>query len=187
MMKLRQITEDIKGSNEPIRQAAKALGGLIQYVYGLGKSKELQALHVFLSQPSPRAWERTKWILDVLGQKAAEAEVAGTADPAVADQMRSWMELGELTSPIVSASVYDLDPAQAKGTPAQDTLSQRLRDKLKLALGPQGYVSALSNMGTMDDNKVKKLLQSTSKSDKGLTKAAKEDLPGVAKKPRKKF
>lgn len=182
-MKLRSIAESIRGSAEPLRQAAEVLGGLIQYVYGMGKSEELRALHSFLSQPSPRAWERTKWIIDSLQQKAG-----ADPDPQMQDQMAQWAELGQMTSPVVSAAVFDIDPKFTKGTPAQDTsLSQRLRDRLKEALGPQGYISALSDMGEVSDQKAKELLKSTAKSGEGLLQAAEEDLPGMPKKPVKKF
>lgn len=186
-MKLKQITENIKNSKEPVRGAAEALGNLIRYVYGMGKSDELIALDKFLQHPSPRAWEATKWIVDSIQQKQARNET-GHQDPAIIDQMRNFADLNTLTSPIVSAAVYDISPRDARGTPAEHTaLSKPLRDKLKLALGPQGYVSALSEIGDIDDNKAKALLKATSKSGKGLAKAAATDLPGVARRPLKKF
>jgi hypothetical protein len=182
-MKLRTIAESIRGSTEPLRQAAEVLGGLIQHVYGMGKSEELRALHSFLSKPSPRAWERTKWIVDSLSKKA------GTdPSPETQDQMTQWAELGQMTSPVVSAAVFDLDEASTRGTPAQDiALSRRLRDDLKEALGPQGYIAALADMGEVSDREVKALLKSTARSGEGLRKAAEEDLPGVARKPVTKF
>lgn len=182
-MKLRTIAESIESSTEPLRQTAEVLGDLMQYVYGMGKSEELRALHTFLSKPSPRAWERTKWILDSLPKK-----LGTDPDPETQDKMERWAELGQMTSPVVSAAVYDIDPRAARGTPVQDiSLSQRLRDRLKEALGPQGYISALAEMGDVSDRNVKELLKGTANSGEGLLKAAEEDLPGVPRKPTTKF
>lgn len=182
-MKLRTIAEGIKNSTEPLRQAAEVLGELIQYVYGMGRSDELRALHSFLSKPSPRAWERTKWILDSLPKK-----MGANPDSETQDQMTKWAELGQMTSPVISAAVYDIDSRAARGTPVQDvSISQRLRDRLKEALGPQGYISALADMGEVSDRNIKELLKSTANSGEGLLKAAEEDLPGVPRKPVTKF
>jgi len=95
--------------------------------------------------------------------------------------------LKSLTSPTITAAVYDIDPKQAKNTPLQQTaLSKQLRDKLKISLGPEGYISSLSNLGgEANDQQIKHILKNTAKNETGLIKAAKKDLPNV--KPIKKF
>ena len=81
-------------------------------------------------------------------------------------------------------------PAEAPvGTPLADiALSKSLRNKLKETLGPEGYVSALADMGEVDDRSIKELLKSTAESGEALTAAAEEDMPGkVRDEPVKKF
>lgn len=178
-MKLRQITEDIKGSHQVIRKSAKALGNLIRFAYDNldpHKSRELASLNAFLQKPSPRGWENTKWIIDSLTRKVINNDK-------LVDQAKQWNELKGLTSPIVSASVYDVEPRDTRGTPIGDiSLSRNLRDKLKEALGPEGYVSALADMGEVNDHKIKELLKSTAKSGKALNKAVKIDMPTASRK-----
>jgi hypothetical protein len=180
-MKLRLIAEDIKGSKEPIRQAAEVLGELIEYTSETDQSEEAKALDSFLADPTARTWEQTKWVLDSLQQKAG-----ADPDPELQDQMVRWAELGQLSSPVVAASVFDIDPKFAKGTPAKNTsLSRTLRNKTKAALGPQGYVSTLTNTGEISDQKLKRMLKDIAKNSKGLRKATKK-LPG-GKKQMEKF
>jgi|GEM_PF-4852537 len=100
--------------------------------------------------------------------------------------MVKWAELGQLSSPVVAASVFDIDPKFTGGTPANNTsLNRTLRNKTKAALGPQGYVSALTNTSELSDQKLKRMLKGIAKNSMGLRKATKK-LPG-GKKQRKKF
>lgn len=168
-MKLQEIAE-----KEPIRTTANALGELIQHIYGQGDNQELRALHRFLTEPSPRSWESTKWIVDSVLRRTAQQ----SPDDATKEKMATWARLKKVTSPTVAAAVYDLSQKHARGTPAQNiSLSKRLRDKLKSALGPQGYVGALAEMGEVNDSNVRKLLKRISKSSAGLAQAAKADMP----------
>jgi len=179
-MKLRTIAE--AKSDEPIRDSANAIGDLIQYINTSfdPKSAEAQAMQAFLQKPTARGWEQTKWVVDSAIKQAGAA-------PETASRAKDWAFLKSLTSPTVSASLYDVDPRKAKGTPLQKTaLSKPLRDKLKVSLGPEGYISSLSNLGgEVNNSQAKHLLKGTAKNGKGLIKAAEEDLPNVD--PTKKF
>lgn len=186
-MKLRTIAEgDIKGSDEVIRKSAEALGDLVQFAYenlDPRESKELAMLDMFLKKPTPRSWERTKWVIDSLMEQSVN-------DPELQARAKGWAGLKGLTSPVIAASVYDIDPSKVADTPLSDiALSKQLRDKLKETLGPEGYVSSLADMGgKVDDRRIKELLKSTAKSGEALTAAAEEDMPGqVRDKPVKKF
>jgi hypothetical protein len=161
-MKLRNIAEDIKGSDEVIRKSAEALGDLIQFAYenlDPKESKELAMLDAFLKEPTPRGWERTKWVIDSLMDQSVN-------NPELRTRAKEWAGLKGLTSPVVTASIYDIDPSMTTGTPLSNiSLSKQLRDKLKETLGPEGYVSSLADMGgKVDDRRIKELLKSTAKS-----------------------
>lgn len=179
-MKLRAIAE--AKSDEPIRDSANAIGDLIQYIKDNfnPKSAEAKAVQTFLQKPTARGWEQTKWVVDSAIKQAG-------AVPETASRAKDWAFLKSLTSPTVTASLYDVDPKNAKGTPLQRTaLSKSLRDKLKVSLGPEGYISSLSELGgEVNDSQVRHLLKGTAKNGKGLIKAAEEDLPHVD--PAKKF
>lgn len=180
-MRLRIIAEAGLRSKTAIRDTAQALGDLIHYVCTNSTKfpEENEALNQFLKAPDARGWERTTWVLDSLIQKSA-------SDPAMGDQVKSWAAIKELTSPVVTAAIYDIDPQKARGTPLQGlTLGQSARNKYKLALGPQGYVGTMSNVGEISQNKIKDMLRTTAKSGTAIAKAAKKDIPGV--KPIAKF
>jgi len=180
-MKLSSISEEIKGSRETIRNAAVALGELIRFVYDTGQGEELQGLDTYLTHPTPRGWEKISWIIDSAMQKAAALK-----DDSLTDQMKHWAELKSLTSPVIVAATYDIEPPQVKGTPMQKVaLSRPQRNKMKLALGPQGYVSTLSQAGSLPSGKLKNMSRNIARSSSGLTQAAKTDIPNV--QPRAKF
>lgn len=171
-MKLRTITE----RSEPLRDSAKSIGDLIQYINTNfdPNSAESTAMSVFLQNPTARNWENTKWVVDSAIKQSIQT-------PENTERAKKWAFLKSLTSPVVSASVYDVDQRQAKGTPLQKTsLSKPQRDKLKTSLGPEGYVSSLSDISNeLNTAQTKKLLKHTADNSKGLVKAAKADLPHV--------
>lgn len=175
-MRLRYITEvRLSGSRNAIRDAGKALGDLIEFIYSLGDTPESQALDNYLKSPNTRGWQRVQWVIDSAMQKASEMN-----DPTLTDRMKQWASLNTLTAPVVTAAIYDVDPEAAKGTPLQKVaLSRQLRDKAKLAMGPQGYVGALANANKVPPSRLKAMLKDTAKSGKALAKASKRDLPGV--------
>lgn len=178
-MRLRTIAEAGLRSKTAIRDTAQALGDLIQHVYKGQYPEEKEALDQFLKEPDSRGWEHTSWVLDSLIQKSAQ-------DPTMADQAKEWAAIKQLTSPVVTAAFYDIDPQKGRGTPLQGlNLGQSSRNKYKLAMGPQGYVAAMSNVGEISHNKVKDMLRTTAKSGTAIAKAAKKDMPGV--KPLAKF
>jgi len=185
-MKLRQIAEDIKGSHEVVRDSANALGDLIQFAYenlDPKTSRELRSLDKFLRKPTPQLWERTKWIIDSLMHQTVN-------DPQLQTRAKQWAGLKGITSPVVAASIYDIDPKYAKGSPIANTaLNKQLRDRLKKTLGPEGYVSGLADMGgKVTDNRIKKLLKSTAKQGEAFSQAAEQDMPDlVPKKQIRKF
>lgn len=185
-MKLRQIAEDIKGSSEVVRDSAEALGDLIQFAYENLNPKtsiELKALHKWLKKPTPQGWNSTKWVVDSLMKQAAQ-------DPQLQDRAKDWAGLKGITSPVLTASLYDIDPTMTKGTPIADvSLSKQHRDELKKTLGPEGYVSGLADMGgKVTDNRIKKLLKSTAKQGEAFSQAAEQDMPDlVPKKQIRKF
>lgn len=178
-MKLNVIAER---SNEPIRDSAKSIGDLIQYINSNfnKKSAEAQAIQTFLQRPTARSWQNAKWVIDSAIKQAGNT-------PEALQRAKKWAFLKSLTSPTVSASVYDVDQKQARGTPLQKTsLSKPMRDKLKASLGPEGYISSLSNIGNeVSDTKTRHILKNTANNNKGTLKATKTDIPNV--KPIKKF
>jgi hypothetical protein len=180
-MKLRMITEDLRGSQEPVREAGRILADLIQYVYTLDDSEEKAAIESFLQSPNPRSWEQAKWVIDSFARKAVQGK-----DRQLQKQVKDWAQLKQLESPTVSASLFDIEPKELRGTPAQHVaMIKPYRDKLKQSLGPEGYVRAMADLGRASPHDVKKILKATAKSGDGLLKAAQADLPGV--EPVRKF
>lgn len=178
-MKLRTIVE-LK-SKEPIRDAANAIGDLIQYINdNYPKSAEAKSLQTFLQKPTAKSWQQAKWVVDSAIKSAG-------ADQNLKPRIESWATLKSLTSPTVAASSYDVDQKDAKGTPLQRTaMSKPLRDKLKASLGPEGYISSLSGLGgETNSNQVRHILKNTARNGRSLLKAAKRDLPNV--QPARKF
>jgi len=173
-MKLRFIAE--AKSNEPIRDSAKALGDLISFIKDSPNSEEYKYLMSFLSKPTFKAWDKTKWIVNSSIKKAAKSQ-----DQDLINRASQWAFLNKLTSPTITSSVYDIDPKLSKDTPADRyAQSKSQRDKLKKTLGPLGYVSVLSNLGKdATPSKIKKLVKDTSRNSLGTTLAAKKDLPNV--------
>jgi hypothetical protein len=175
-MKLRLIAEEISGSPTVVRDTAKALESLIQYIYALDpQSAERLTFDGFLDKPTANNWAKSKWVIDSLIKQAAQTgeDTSGLEDLG---------DLKEVSSPVVAASVYDLDPSAVRGTPLQDVaLTQKKRDDLKAAIGPQGYVSALSEIGDLRDADIKDLLKDTAQNKDKLEKAADDDLPKTRK------
>lgn len=173
-MKLRMIAE--AKSNEPIRDAANSLGDLISFIKQSPKSKEYKQLMDFLSKPTFRTWDQTKWVVDSCMKQAAASQ-----DNQLLTRARKWAFLNNLTDPTVASCVYDLDPKLVKQTPASRySQNKSQRDKLKKSIGPLGYVSVFSNLGKdATPSKIKKLVRDTSRNSLGTTLAAKKDLPNV--------
>ena len=173
-MKLRQITET--RSNEPIRDAADSMGDLISFIKETPDSEEHKALMSFLSRPSFRAWDKTKWIVNNAIKYATSSK-----DPKLINRAKKWAFLNNLTDPTVASSVYDIEPKLSRGTPASRySQSKTQRDKLKKTMGPLGYVSLFSNLGKdTTPAKINKLVKDTSNNSLGTTRAAKKDLPNV--------
>ena len=172
-MRLSQISEAGLRGRMAIRNTADAVGDLIRYVYDEGTQEEKQALDAFLKAPEPRGWENTKWLIDSVSQRLAR-------DPNMADSLKQWGQLKTLTAPVVTAAIYDIDPQDAKGTPLQSLVfGKSTRDKYKVALGPQGYVSTMANVGNLGTNKLRDMLRSTAKDGRAIAKAVKRDLPQI--------
>lgn len=164
-----------------IRNAAIAVGDLIQYLQDLGQdSDEWVAMNEFLKAPDARGWEKVKWVVDSAMQQATTSK-----EPELTQRMKKWAILTNLSSPVAAAAVYDIEPQTAKGTPLQSlTQSKSIRDKYKLALGPAGYVATMSNVGKISPNKLKDMLKTMAASGPAIAKAAKKDIPGVKPMPR---
>lgn len=167
-MRLRLIAE---ASKKAISDSAEALGDLIDYVKELGQeAEEYQALFSFLNNPDARTWDNAKWVVDSLIR-----QVGQSADPEMAGRPNLWAKLKSVTSPIIAVSVYDINADQIKGTPLQNLgISRGLRDKFKKAVGPQGYVGALSNVEGMPHSKLKAMMKDTAKSSAALVTATKK-------------
>lgn len=177
-MKLTLIAEAGLKSKTVIRDTAEAIGDLIKFIYDKGAPEHKAALDGFLKEPDPQGWEKTKWIID------AAMKLGGT-DPQMAGKLKLWNQLKNMTSPVVTAAIYDIDPAQAKGTPLQGLVfGKGVRDKYKLALGPQGYVGTMANVGEIGTNKLRDMLRTMSKSGSAIAKAAKKDMPTVRPLPK---
>ena len=140
-MKLRQIAEEAR-PKETIRRTAESFGDMLEFIYGLDpEAKERQAINRFLEEPTPQTWDRAKWIVNSLIRQVAQ-------DPKLKDRANRWAEINQVTSPIVSSSIYDIDPKQTKDTPLSDiSMNKSKRDKMKRSLGPEGYVSSLAGIG----------------------------------------
>lgn len=176
-MRLSTITEQT-GGRAVIRRSAEALGDFIRFVYDQGAPEHRKALDQFLQNPNPRAWDKTSWLL------GAAQQMVGP-DPQMVDSLKKWEELKGLTSPTIVAAIYDIEPAQAKGTPLQGLImAKSTRDKYKMAMGPQGYVSTMANAGQLGTHRLRHMLKDTAKSGAALAKAAKRDIPGVRTVPK---
>ncbi len=177
-MKLSSITEAGLKSKTVIRDTAKALGDFIDFINKNGQPPHKEGLNNFLKAPDPNSWEKTKWLLDVAIQMAMK-------DPDMSANVKLWAQLKTMTSPVVTAAVYDIDPRQAKGTPLQGLVfAKGVRDKYKLALGPQGYVGTMANVSEIGTNKLRDMLRTMSKSGAAIAKAAKKDMPVVRPVPK---
>lgn len=178
-MKLRTIAEaGIKGRTV-VRNTGQSLGELISFIRNSGDREQQKAMASFLKNPTPESWEQSKWLIDAAIKIAAN-------DKNNNDYIKSWSALKGLSSPVAVASLYDMEPKHAKGTPIQSVvLSKPGRDKFKAAIGPQGYIGTMANAGELGDDKLRKLIKTTAKNGAALTKAAKKDIPSV--KPVSKF
>lgn len=178
-MKLRQITEKIK-SREPIRQTGRNMADLMDYIYEKGTAQQKKALNTFLASPGPVMWEHIRWIVD-------DAIKTASADPQLAERVKTWAQLRNVTAPTAAASVYDIEQKELRGTPARNVgLSRRHRDKLKYALGPEGFVAATAGLSQIRSKPdVKKTLKNLSRTGDTIARAAKSDIPGV--RLRRKF
>jgi len=159
-----------------IRNAATAMGDLIQYIQDISENNdERSAIDEFLKSPSARGWERTRWVIDSIIQQAIAAN-----DKETMKRAEKWESLKNLSSPVVAASIYDIEPKNVKGTPLQNLAqSKAVRDKYKLALGPAGYVATLSNVGKITQSKLKDMLKTIAASGPAIAKAAKQDIPDI--------
>ena len=182
-MKLAMITEKIKSSRQVIRQAGQAFGDLISYLKDQPESDEKTALYNFLANPTPRKWEETKWVLDSLLRQASTSN-----DAEFKDRARKWSDLNKLMSPTVTASLYDVDQRELRGTTAKNTgISKMVRDRAKAAIGPQGYIAALSSMGGVRRQDLRNVLKSVSKDSRGTLRAIGRDMRSMVQNPPKRF
>lgn len=137
-MKLSQICEAV---NRPIRTNAKALESIISYLKDNKQTfpKEFTDFMNFLNKPTINTWRDTQYVVKNLINKA------DSKDPSINIESlkQSWRNL--LTNnpdPLIVASVYDIDPKIAQGTPlAKIAQSGNKRMLLKRILGPSGWVS----------------------------------------------
>lgn len=169
-MRLRIIAEEgMSGSQNVVRDAADALGSLIQYVYTLDdQGAERLTLDAFLSKPTPENWKRSRWLLDSAIEKSGAPE----------DSLRGWAGLKTLTSPVITSSLYDVNSKFTRGTPLQNvSLTSKKQDDLKSAVGPQGYVSAFSELGDMPEQETGDLLKRTADEADDIDTAVERDLP----------
>lgn len=172
-MKLSLIAEAGLKSKTAIRDTAAAVGELIDFIYKNGNPEHKKAMDDFLKAPDAKGWEQSKWLIDQAMQMA-------TKDPAAQGNLKTWDQLKGMSSPVVAAAVYDIDPKQAKGTPLQGvTFGKGVRDKYKLALGPQGYVSTMANVDDIGTNKLRDMLKAMSKDGTAIAKAAQKDIPSI--------
>jgi hypothetical protein len=172
-MKLSSIVESGLKGKTIIRNTAEAIGDLISYIYQHGQPAQKKALDAFLKEPTPHGWDQSKWLIKAAIQQAS-------TDRNLTDNIKAWSQLASLTSPVVTAAVYDIDQKQAKGTPLQNlVLSRGMRDKYKQALGPQGYVGTMANVGDVGPNKLRNMLKTTAKNSTAIAKATKKDMPNI--------
>jgi hypothetical protein len=169
-MRLRTIAEAV------VQDAGKALGDLIKFVYELGPdAPELKALEAFLTKPSARGWEQVRWIVDSAIKTALKFP-----DPSYRERAKQWTNLKRLTSPVAAASVYAVDPKDARGTPLQKVaLSHPQQERLMSSLGPQGLVGTVSSLGEVPAAKAKTMLKKQAADSKANLKAIKNDIPGA--------
>lgn len=165
-MKLRLIVE---ASKKAIKDSSEALGDLIDFVKGMGpETKEYKDLFGFLSRPTAKSWEKTSWVVD---SAIRQTQI----NPEQKDRAQLWAKLKSVTSPIVAVSVYDVDSDKMKETPLQNLrINAGLRKKFKRAVGPQGYVGALSNVDDVPITKLKKMMKNTAKDSAALVQATKK-------------
>lgn len=173
-MKLRFIVENnLKHSKHAVRDTANILGTLIEYLYSSKHHDELRSLNKFLTKATPEAWVETHWIIDSLVKKLAN-------DQELKANCEEWLKLKSISPSLMASAIYDVDPKFVKGTPLQGVnLSQQVRSKAKAALGPQGYLGALSNSGDLSQNKIKDFLRTAAQNSSTTTNAVKSDLSGV--------
>jgi hypothetical protein len=170
-MKLRAIAE--AKSRTIIRDTGEAMGDLIQFIYGLGKTEERAALEEFLREPTARGWDKASWVVESAMRMVAQ-------DEQNQDRIKKWNVLKAVTSPVVSAAVYDIDPKYVKGTSLQQTaLPRTVRDRFKMAMGPQGYIGTMANAGQLPASRLKGMLKSTAQSGTALVKASQKAVPGI--------
>jgi len=182
-MKLATITENIKSSRQIIRQAGQTIGDLISYLKDQPESDEKTALYNFLSNPTPKKWEETKWILDSLLK-----QVSASNNMELKNRAKKWLELNKLMSPTITASLYDVDQRELRGTPAKNTgISKIVRDRAKSAMGPQGYIAALSNIGNIRKQDLRNVLKGISKDFRGTLRAIGKDMRSMVQNPPKRF
>ncbi len=170
-MKLRTILEN----GTIIRDAGKALGDLIHFVTDLGpNAPEYAALIDFLQQPNATNWEKTKWVVD-----AAIRRAIGLPDTSYRQRIEQWGKLKTLQAPIAAASAFAVQRQDTGDTPLKRlSLSNSDQKKLMASLGPQGFVSTLSNVDDLPPTKTKRMLKDLADKSQENIKAAKS-LPGV--------
>lgn len=172
-MKLSQICESLSGDPAIVTKASKILGDLIKYTYETESEPEIKALESYLKDPSAKTWLNTKWIIDSLTKHNLNSQQ---------DQSRvaKWNELKTITPSTVTAALYTVPPTTARGTPLQSIIiNQQMQKKLKSALGPQGFVSMLSNAEDVPASKLKQMMKDTAANQKVTEKSIEKDMPNL--------
>lgn len=176
-MRLRQISE-----GKPIvKNAGEAFGDLIQFVRETPGSEEEKAITKFLADPTAPMWEQTRWVVKAAIQRALVAKKDDLKQRA-----ETWGQLADLSAPVAAASVRVIPRQDVKGTPLQKTtLSHTNQEKLMASLGPQGFVSTMSNLEGLPASKTKDMLKRQAEKSRITNKAVQRDIPGA--KITKKF
>lgn len=179
-MKLRNITE--AKSKTPLRDAANQLGVLVKYIQTNYKKEDevSKALDTFLKYPSAKSWVSTKWIIDNISRNQFE-------EPAAKANLKQILSLKSYTPHTIAAASYDMEPKDLNGTPRRKfAMNKPDRDKLKKAMGPEGYVTTFSDLSdSANTRQIKNILKNSAKNGPVIQKSLKKDFPWV--KPLKKF
>lgn len=175
-MKLSQITET--KDRHIIQKTSENMSKLKNIITKYQNMKILTGLTKIFKNPNIKTWKSNAWILDqTLNQITNDTKLT---DSERQEHTNTIEQLKNVPAPIIISSLYGISKKELKDTPFKSiSFSDTEEKKIKKALGPLGYVTALSSADKIPHSTLKKTLNDIAKDSDKISKDVKNTIPGV--------
>jgi hypothetical protein len=175
-MKLSQILE--AKDRHIIKNTSENMSKLKTIITKYQDLKILTGLTRVFQNPSIKTWNSNSWILDqTLNLITNDTKLS---DSQKQEDTELIKQLKTTRAPIIVSSLYNIPKKELKDTPLNTvSFSDIEKKKIKKALGPLGYITALSSADKIPHNILKKTLNDIAKDSDKISKDVKYSIPDI--------